>query len=257
MYGAAPDCDSLRGYLGDTDNVNLFDPHNSLLAFITAASADCGSSRGLYWAYQDGGYATDIPEADRPKAYCYLDKDDATHCNRTSDEKVNWKTYTATKTAGQELLGKAILAYNRGTAGLSARHYFADTIMLKSDPNKKATGQSFDYWMQIKKITQTRAGITGYVPYVTYLWKGGLGFDKNNNGVDGALENIPDDPDTLDIDETYNENLIPWCFLYGEKDWIAPYEIPVEGKPPKKASYVDYRDDSVDEVSKRLLCTLD
>jgi hypothetical protein len=254
MYGDAPDCDSLRGYLGDTDNVNLFDPHNSLLAFITAASADCGSSRGLHWAYQNGGYATDIPKADRPKAYCYLDKDDATHCNRTVLKKASWKSYTAIKTADQELLGKAILAYNRGTAGLSARHYFANTIMLKSDPNIKATGQSFDYWMQIKKITQTRAGIAGYIPYVTYLWEGGLGFDANGSG--GALENILNDPMTLDVDETYNENLIPWCFLYGEKDWISPYTISEPGRPDRLASFEDYKADAAGVSDLMKGCTL-
>lgn len=221
---------------------------DSLLAFITAASADCGSSRGLHWAYQNGGYATKMKTEDKPRAYCYLDKDDATHCNRTELKKANWKTYTADKTSGQELLGKAILAYNRGTAGLSARHYFADTIMLKSDPNLKANGQSFDYWMQIKKITQTRAGITGYVPYVTYLWEGSLGFDVNK---DGEVKDIVAIPDAVPPVEAVIETTIPWCFLYGEKDWIGPIK---DLLTKKYLDFEGYKKLAVAQKARRISC---
>ncbi|MFQ3172805.1 MAG: hypothetical protein ACI9DG_002848 [Oleispira sp.] len=98
---ATDDCLSFRGYIADKHNVNLFHPKNSLMAFVAASADGCGSSRGLYWSYVEPdvakGYASTIFEAERPKAYCYLDKDKATYCDREVVNKDHWKTYSATK----------------------------------------------------------------------------------------------------------------------------------------------------------------
>jgi hypothetical protein len=74
--------------------------------------------------------------------------------------------------------------------------------------------------------------------------------------VGGALENILNDPMTLDDDETYNENLIPWCFLYGEKDWISPYTISEPGRPDRLASFEDYKADAAGVSDLMKGCTL-
>jgi hypothetical protein len=270
MYGSDPDCSSLRGYITSakskmTHNINLFSPKNSLLAFLAASADNCGSSNGLYRAYTEIvktlSYKTDIEEFERPEAYCFIDTAVGNSCARIVENKNRWINYDATEVSGQELLGKAIIAYNRGANNFGDEHYFDDEIMLKSDPNIKKTGQKFDYWMQIKKITQTKSGIEGYIPYVTYLWKGGLGFDANGSG--GALENILNDPLTLDVDETYNENLIPWCLLYGEKDWMNPaFEVEViefdkngnEVKLIKKAWFDRYRSRAELDDSYKVSC---
>ena len=260
MYSKTPatdDCSSFRGYLEDKHNVNLFHPKNSLMAFVAASADGCGSSRGLYWSYVKPdvakGYASDIPEAERPKAYCYLDKDKATYCDRTVANKEHWKTYSATKVSGQELLGKAIIAYNRGANGFGERHYFSTTQMLKSDPNKKQLNRTFDYWMKIKEKTQTRAGITGYIPYVTYLWKGGLGFDVNK---DGEVKDIIANPAAIPPVEAVIETTVPWCFLYGEKDWISPYTISEPDRPDRLASFDDYKSDATGDSDLMKECSL-
>lgn len=124
---------------------------------------------------------------------------------------------------------------------------------MLSHPNLKANGQSFDYWMQIKKITQTKAGITGYIPYVTYLWEGGLGFDVNK---DGKVKDIVANPAAIPPVEAVIETTIPWCFLYGEKDWITPYTISELGRPDRLANYDDYKLDATGDSDLMKECVL-
>jgi hypothetical protein len=145
-------------------------------------------------------------------------------------------------------LGKAIIAYNRGANGFGERHYFSTTQMLKSDPNKKQPNRTFDYWMKIKEKTQTRAGITGYMPYVTYLWEGG----KETKQIAA----VPPATGMVEVE-------VPWCFLYGEKDWISPdFEVEVvefdkngnEVKLIKKAWFDRYRSRAELDDSYKVSC---
>jgi hypothetical protein len=220
------------------------------MAFVAASADGCGSSRGLYWSYVEPdvakGYASTISEVERPKAYCYLDKDKdkATYCDREVVNKDHWKTYSATKVSGQELLGKAIIAYNRGANGFGERHYFSTTQMLKSDPNKKHPNRTFDYWMKIKEKTQTRAGIAGYIPYVTYvtyvtyLWEGGK-----------EKKQVPATPPATGMVEVD----VPWCFLYGEKDWISPLKDLIT---KKLLDFQGYKTLALGQNNRRVSCEL-
>ncbi len=199
MYGREPGCNALRGYLGNEHNVNLYSIRNSFLGFLTAAAHQgCSASNGLYRAYSAAAtYATPIDSADIPFKYCYEQIGSASRCSAESN-RTQWKTFTSTNDDGLNLLGKAIMAYNRGTSGLNERSYFSNTNTgLKMAKNPNSQGTKFDYWMDIKEITKTdpmRYG--GYIPYVSYIWKGGV--------------YTAPDPKAGQ----------PWCFVYGEIEWV-------------------------------------
>ncbi|MEJ2046167.1 MAG: hypothetical protein P8X89_23165 [Reinekea sp.] len=197
LYGDEETCDSIRGYLlnadnepGDTENINVYMPKNSILAFgVATADRDCQFSNGLFRAYSaEQTYQTNIPEADRPVSYCY--KSIPTELDASCTAAGNLIEYTDTQDTGMNLPVKAMMAYNRGTRGLDTSHYFSNMV-LKSRPN--LNGTRFDYAMRIKQHTQ-EDDLDGYLPYVTYVWPG---TDANNDG----------EPD--------------WCFAYGEEEWLS------------------------------------
>ncbi len=189
----------MRGYIDNAHNVNLYLPRNSFLGFLTAAAHQyCTASNGLYRAYSSAAtYATDINSADKPFKYCYEQVGAATRCS-AENNKTQWKTFTSARDDGLNLLGKAIMAYNRGTGGLHNRSYFSNTDTgLKRAKNPNSQGTKFDYWMDIKGKTQIdRSRYSGYIPYVSYIWKRGV--------------YTAPDPKAGQ----------PWCFVYGEIEWI-------------------------------------
>lgn len=238
MYGPENGCLSNRGYLlpekDQTDendsNVNLYRPQNSFFAFLAAASdPECKTSNGLYKAYStQKTYNTDILGTSMPVAYCYEPKS-GTRCVESGN---NRHAYTAEKDTGLNLLGKAVMAYNHGTGGLTGNNYFSSTLMLKSNPQNNADDKGeliskdnpilpvhFNYWLTIKKKTQNDSTLAGYLPFVTYIWKGGEsgGYDLN---IDGQIADLADDPKTPDVVDPVVETTLPWCFSYGEKEWM-------------------------------------
>ncbi len=76
------------------------------------------------------------------------------------------------------------------------------------------------------------------------------GVDLNKDGIVG------DDPKTPDINENIingiPETKIPWCYAYGEKDWMKPFIIPAEEN--RDAVRVDYKNRAVAVIQKRLKC---
>lgn len=50
-----------------------------------------------------------------------------------------------------------------------------------------------------------------------YVWQGGLGADING---DGDIVDVMDDPKTEE-DEAVIEESTPWCFVFGEAEWVA------------------------------------
>ncbi|WP_144407549.1 hypothetical protein [Gynuella sunshinyii] len=74
--------------------------------------------------------------------------------------------------------------------------------------------------MKIKEKTQTMTGMSGYLPYVTYIWVGERGLDINGDG--DTEDTLADDPRTEAEGDAVNEAQEPaWCFKYGEEEWMA------------------------------------
>ncbi|MEY8214062.1 MAG: hypothetical protein RPR97_06200, partial [Colwellia sp.] len=74
--------------------------------------------------------------------------------------------------------------------------------------------------------------------------------DLNNDG------RVGDDPNTPDVNEDIingiSETKIPWCYAFGEKDWMKPFSISAEGN--RDAKRVDYKNRAVAVIPKRLKC---
>ncbi|MCL4552268.1 MAG: hypothetical protein M1305_01755, partial [Candidatus Marsarchaeota archaeon] len=206
MYGQERSCDSNRGYLGSTPNVNLYNPRNSLYAFLAAAaSQDCSSSNGLYRAYVRGDYRRPIA-VDPPVSYCYETVNGTNRTSSCAQPAADWRDFYGNQDDDYMLLGKAMIAYNMGTrARALSLHTHSYFQFLQGAPRGSLTW--FGYWLGVKeKSWALRNSIDGYLPYVQYRWAG---------------EHYP--ATTTDA----NGNIIPhpqagepvWCFVYGEREW--------------------------------------
>jgi hypothetical protein len=216
MYGRESSCASNRGYLlnggqvapsGSGRNVNLYDPFNSLMAFLAAASdSDCGLSNGLYKALVQNSYTVAIPATMRPIRWCYESVEGAGNGPSCTSDPARLQDFTDTEDAGLNLLGKAVIAYNRGAAvttrnnnGLGQWSYFQFLLTAPRRPGGQFSPTRFGYWLGVKdKSWALRTSIDGYLPYVTYVWPG--------------AHHPPGHPQA---------GQPQWCFAYGEREWRA------------------------------------
>ena len=226
MYGLENSCLSNRGYRlkngqvnpdGSGRNINLYDPFNSLMAFLAGASDEaCTFSNGLYRAYlsQKSGkhYRIAIPEVDRPLSYCYEQIVGSANGNSCIADPATWLPYTLKQDSGYQLLGKAIIAYNQGAGAdrLERSHYFTN---LKGRPRRNNSGNfdptHFGYWLGVKdKSWELQSEIGGYLPYVSYVWVGERQPPTINDGQGNTIANP-------------NAGEPVWCFAYGEREWRA------------------------------------
>jgi hypothetical protein len=78
------------------------------------------------------------------------------------------------------------------------------------------------------------------------------GVDLNKDG------RVGDDPLTQDVNEDIingiSETGVPWCYAYGEKDWMKPKTISEPGIPTRDAVRDDYKEDAEDDINLRLEC---
>ncbi|AJQ92868.1 hypothetical Protein YC6258_00818 [Gynuella sunshinyii YC6258] len=262
-YGPEHDCDSIRGYVTrggvEVSNVNQYYPRDNLFSFVAAIADDaCTYTRGLYNAYVSDSnrfYQTAITAPQRPFKYCYETRNHAatSSCARNH---TTWRAFIDDHDSGLNLLGKGIIAYNHGTGDLAGLNYFSTRYMLKSDPASTSTSTNFDYWMKIKEKTQTMTGMSGYLPYVTYIWVGERGLDINGDG--DTEDTLADDPRTEAEGDAVNEAQEPaWCFKYGEEEWISPgFTVPDPLDPNNRvpARFNDYRDRAENNEDFRIDC---
>ncbi|UXD86200.1 hypothetical protein [Thalassolituus hydrocarboniclasticus] len=252
LYGTETDCNEVRGFIGDTTNVNMYNPVNSLYGLVVAgAHASCRSSNGLFRSFNDASYVQNIAEADRPVAYCYeaiaTASTAANRCSSITGDNRSVHIFNATQDTGMHLLGKAMVGYNAGT-GRPSTNYFGDR-MLGSTRAVTSSGDyvktRFGYWMAIKHHTQADTD-PGYLPYTTYIWPSYQnGLDLNGNGV---IENTPDADGVIEANT-------PWCYAYGELDWMNPKTMREPGRPDRDYRKQDYFDDAVDDISIRVGCS--
>jgi len=167
---------------------------------------------------------------------------------------IGHKTHFASeKDTGIYALGKAMAGYNAGT-GYPTSHYFGERMLLSS---RSTSGDGsyvktkFGYWMAIKKHTQTD-NRPGYIPYMTFIWPSGqTGLDLNGDGIITY-----DDPSTPDVVEGMvdgkQESTEPWCYAYGEKEWMSPFKVVEEGNRDAKRS--DYLRLATIIIDRRVSC---
>jgi len=266
LYGNENDCDEIRGYIGDVSNVNMYDPVNSLYGLIVAgAHQHCDSSNGLYRAFSNHStYTTDIPLAQRPSAFCYealgTVSNSDNRCARVRGARRVVHEFTANQDSGLNLLGKAMVGYNAG-AGRPSTHYFgtrmlASAAVYSRDSHGNITDYKktrFGYWMAIKGHTQTRhtadpVANPGYLPYTTFIWSSGQnGLDLDGDGTIAT---------TANADGVIEANT-PWCYAYGELDWMRPaFQVADPENPSNRigARKDNYLERATDDSSYRISC---
>ncbi|MEH6448236.1 MAG: hypothetical protein V7765_06160 [Oleispira sp.] len=156
------------------------------------------------------------------------------------------------------LLGEAMAGYNAGsrypdpiTAGTQVLHYFGNRML--GSTRKVSSGSyvktRFGYWMAIKGHTQTDTQ-PGYLPYTTYIWPNnlpgaaGLGLDLNGDTI---ISNVANADGVIEANT-------PWCYAYGELDWMSPFQVIEPGRPTRYAVKLDYLDEATDDAALRVKC---
>jgi hypothetical protein len=107
----------------------------------------------------------------------------------------------------------------------------------------------FGYWMAIKGHTQTDTQ-PGYLPYTTYIWpnnlpgEAGLGLNLNNDDI---ISNVANADGIIEANT-------PWCYGYGELDWMSPFTVQEIGLPDRDARKLDYLIRAQIDIQFRVRC---
>jgi hypothetical protein len=132
-----------------------------------------------------------------------------------------------------DVLAKAVMGYNSGE-GYADDYSWAKFLKYKeylvnSPRNTGRICHSCRYSIEVRKA------LFG-ANMRTFIWEGGQGVDVNS---DGAIADVPDDPVTPQ-NEAVVETTIPWCFAYGEEDWVNPFNVPLRTGGTRLARFNDY-----------------
>jgi hypothetical protein len=177
--------------------LNFYDPVQNIKAFTLHTATKGTNCPGPF----NAAYVRKILGKNNPT-------DGATHYRHDSGA---WKTMPVADDA-YDIFSKAVAGYNAGTSfGSSAS--WSEWIKRTRRPKdgdgyeNKLDGACFSclYTLQVKN---EKYGL----PYRTYKWKGGQGFDVNNDGE------IKDDSTAS---PPIVETTVDWCFAYGELEWMA------------------------------------
>lgn len=152
----------------------------------------------------------------RPVRWCYESVEGAGKGPSCTSTPSRLQEFTDTEDAGLNLLGKAVIAYNRGAAvtttngnGLGEWSYFQFLLTAPHRVKGQFSPTRFGYWLGVKdKSWALQTEIGGFIPYVSYVWAGDrhplTTTDGNGNTAPHPQANNP-----------------IWCFAYGEKEWRA------------------------------------
>jgi hypothetical protein len=221
-------------------NLNYFDPIDNLKGF-TLHSALKKTSTGNCQGAFDLAYAlnqfTKTHGTNKPLKF-YHQSASSLSVLKTKDDEY-------------EVFAKAVAAYNGGNEFWKTRTWaeiLKQTNKPKSGDNfaNKPKGPCFSCEYSIK-VRNVKYGL----PYRTYIWEGGKGVDVNN---DKEIKDIVADPNAVPPVEAVTETTVPWCFAYGEKEWVAGGTIKDDDGKIRSKIFTDYKDISELDESKRVDC---
>lgn len=151
-----------------------------------------------------GGIKTTAKVATKPLSYCYESRASTESCTK---DATTWTSYSGSDDE-YDILGKALMLYNWGTgaSGTAMVDRLRTEVATIKNGNFKQT--HYGYLMAIKEKTWNyRPADGGYLPYRTYIWKGGT--------IDAKTTT---DPNTGVVTTTPAQD---WCFAFGERDWSS------------------------------------
>ncbi len=228
--GLAGRCSEIQAYQGDDSLVNHYEGAQNLMAkaiWLAKPVRQCGGS--FYSAFVGTSYQGSYTN------------------NDTILRQVKTGSVTDAVANGEhaddayELLTKGLGGYNRGESIYRNRGSWVGLLTGESTVNASRK-IAMEYGMSLMHDADKLN-----LPYRSYIWEGGNGVDTNG---DGAIADIADDPDTPE-DETVVETIVPWCFEFGERDWLNPENHPQTGKP---LDWLGYRDLAVINIDRRTSC---
>jgi hypothetical protein len=126
-----------------------------------------------------------------------------------------------------ELLSKAIGAYNQGAGRFNGTDSWSEMLIsLPRSLYQESTATDVQkskivailYVMETLKNQSASKSDQNILPYRTYIWEGGKGVDVNK---DGKIKDITANPEATPPVAGVIETTVPWCFKYGEEEWMA------------------------------------
>jgi len=191
-------------YYSPQENMKGFAVHTSMTSTAAVAGeVNCGSG-GMYRAFQDASFAQNFEaEIDNLRSY---QQGSVVKIYGNEDRQED----------AYEKLSKGVAYYNSNTPGFNQRSW---PLLLKTKVNPvdntltetdESTSNSGDNCFTCRYTIQIRNEKYG-LPYRKYIWQGGTGLDLDNDGVIATVPN----------NEGIVESEIPWCFGYGEQEWLS------------------------------------
>jgi len=217
--------------------LNLYDPEDNIKSMVVhTASSVSNCEGGLHRAFIAKSLAEPyIPGTANGRNVSdlvgYLKADGTVH------------KITALKEDDYEVLAKGIGIYNGATSWFRNNSWPMILKYFKHGTDKgkniKATKgcASCEYTIEIRNGRGTNRSFG--MKYRTYVWEGGKTLqDTNGNGNQDA-----------------GEVKVPWCFAYGEKEWIDPYVITSRDGSKTKALFTNYKERAENIISNRISCS--
>ena len=198
--------------------LNLYHPGDNVKTFVVHTASDNGVSTGQTRC-KGMMYAGFIEDSLRKQFSVDTAAIDASAGDvndlRGYYHRAGSVTVPGSREDNYEALAKAVIGYNGGET-YAKRYSWAKLLKYRaydasSDRNSGGTCHSCRYSIEV------RGTIFGN-NLRTYIWEGGKGVDVNNNGT---IDIIPADPSTTPPTPAIDESTAPWCFAYGEKEWVG------------------------------------
>jgi hypothetical protein len=140
-----------------------------------------------------------------------------------------------------EKLAKGIGGYNQGEGIFKNRPAWVG--MLVRDKNSPEEIKAIKYAMSVMHDSNKLN-----INKRTYIWEGGKGLDVNK---DGKIKDIAANPDAIPPVIAVVETTIPWCFKYGEQEWVSPEKHPLT---KINLNWQGYKDLATANSTRRITC---
>jgi hypothetical protein len=227
-------CELVSAYTSTgVSQVNHYDPGQNIVAkavWLSGKNGDCG--RSFRSAFNGTRYT---------KTFSSTSKKLRKIMTGTVEVAVENGSHTDDN---YEKLAKGIGGYNQGEGIFKNRPAWVG--MLVRDKNSPEEIKAIKYAMSVMHDSNKLN-----INKRTYIWEGGKGVDVNK---DGKIKDIAANPDAIPPVVAVVETTIPWCFAYGEEEWLAGGTIMGDDGKMRAKVFSDYRDIAEFDEDQQVAC---
>ena len=253
-------CQAVTAYSQDgTSQVNHYDPGQNIVAkavWLVASEGHCGRSfrKAFHLTDYNGTYSSG----------------DVTLVRMETGSASEAIAEGSHDDDAYEKLAKGLGGYNQGAATFGRRAWVSllTSQITRNDAEYTRIGNiAYSARTDDEKAIYARTTAMVYalrimhdedklgLPYRSFIWQGGT-TEEDANG-DGDTEDVLDDDPRTEVEgDSINEAEVPWCFAYGEEEWLNPgFEVPLRGGGSRSARFSDYQARARNNIEHRYSCS--